>query len=321
MTVASCDIPLARIDDDRSLAYRDGLGRWEGGEALLASIDRRGILRPITLRPATKGHYQTAAGFRRIEAARTLGLVSVPARVVDAPPVELFLTAVEEHSGQPVNLRERARAVAVAAGLLDLDERNDADDWLVCRLLPALGLQPSARLVEQHLRFAALPPELADLLVDKAFSLRRCLPYCGLSSADAELLARLGRAHRLGGRRLEEAFTWTLEVARRDGISVADVVEELDLLAQDVPGSKPALSRLEARRLPETTRRRRELDALAQRLLAAGVTARYDANLGTGALEIAVSAQGAAELYAALDTLADEEVRRLARALIERIEG
>jgi len=289
MTVASCDIPLARIDDDRSLAYRDGLGRWEGGEALLASIDRRGILWPITLRPATKGHYQTAAGFRRIEAARTLGLVSVPARVVDAPPVELFLTAVEEHSGQPVNLRERARAVAVAAGLLDLDERNDADDWLVCRLLPALGLQPSARLVEQHLRFAALPPELADLLVDKAFSLRRCLPYCSLSSADAELLARLGRAHRLGGRRLEEA--------------------------------KPALSRLEARRLPETTRRRRELDALAQRLLAAGVTARYDANLGTGALEIAVSAQGAAELYAALDTLADEEVRRLARALIERIEG
>jgi ParB-like chromosome segregation protein Spo0J len=317
MTAASRDIPLARIDDDRSLAYRDGLDRWEGGEALLASLDRRGILRPVTLRPAIGGQHQPAAGFRRLEAARALGLVSVPAHVDDAPPAEIFLTAVEEHSGQPVNLRERARAVAIAAGLVERGELDDAraSSWLVHRILPALGLQPSARLVEQLLRFAALSPALADLLVNKAFSLRRCLPFCGLAAADAEHLAALGRVHRLGGRRMEEAFTWTLEVARRDGMSVAEVCEELDLL-----GEGEGLSRLEARRLPETTLRRLELAALARRLHDAGVTARYDENLGSTALELSVSAGGAAELDEALDALSDDKVRRLARELLAQIE-
>lgn len=310
---AVIQVPLERVDVDRALAWRDELRRFEGGESLLASVARRGILTAVTLRPAARGLHQPAAGFRRLEAARTLGLVAVPARIDEADPAELFFTAVEEHAGQASNLRERARAVTVAAGLLDGDPDRAAQ--LTRRLLPALGLHPSARLVDQHLRFAALHPALVDLLVDKAFSLRRCLPYCDLRPADAELLARLGRAHRLGGRRLEEAFTWSLEIARRDGASLGEVVDDLDLLGQD----GEALDRLEARRLPEATRRRETLDALARRLEEQGVTARFDRNLGSEALELAVSATEPRGLDAALEALADERIRRVARELLERL--
>jgi len=265
---------------DRSLAYRDGLERWSGAERLRGSIRRRGLLEPVTVWTGG-GEPRLVAGFRRIQALEELGAVEVPARLTEAPLEELFVAAVESHAGQPANLREVARAVRVGVGL------GWTLEQAARRLLPALALEPHPRLAGRYLGLLDLPAELLQLFVDKGFSLRRCLPFCALDPGAAGTLAALVRTGLVrGGRQLEEVACWLVEAAAREGIMADALAGELGLLD---PGAAPALARLEARRFPEVSRRRRELDALCS-AVAGGEQARlrvsYDRNLADEELQV-----------------------------------
>jgi hypothetical protein len=305
-------VALDEILPDRTLAYRDPLARFDGADELRASIRRRGALRPLRLL-REPGGLTMIAGFRRLDALRELHATDAPAEIVDGDRAELFCAAVEEHAGQAATLRERARAIAIASSL------GWSSEVIGGRLLPALGLAARPHLAEQHLRLLALPDSLLDLLVAKGFSLRRCLPLCELAPADGERLAAVAAALQLGGRQIEEVLIALLEISRRDGIAIAQLVEELELLAVSpgggvAPGEaaariadpRAALHRLERRRLPETWRRRDELQLLIRPLAAAGAAVRFDPNLATTDLEVAVRGESADELRAALRRLVEE---------------
>ena len=105
----------AALGDAGSLTYREPLETWTGGAALLQSIARHGVLTPIVAR-STEDGLQLVSGFRRLAAARQLGLSEVPLRRVVGPLDELFLVTVAEHAGQTCSLRERCRAVTILAG-------------------------------------------------------------------------------------------------------------------------------------------------------------------------------------------------------------
>jgi ParB-like chromosome segregation protein Spo0J len=306
-------VPLDEILTDRALAYREPLTRWPGADGLRASILRRGVLRPLLLLRDPRG-LTTVAGFRRLEALRELGARDAPAEIVAGERAELFCAAVEEHAGQPASLRERVRAIAIAA------ELGWSTEQVGRRLLPPLGLAALPHLAEQHLRLLALPDALLDLLAAKGFSLRRCLPLCELGQADGALLASVAGALQLGGRQLEEVLTALLEIARRDGVAMARLVEELELLAG--AESRAALDRLNRRRLPETWRRRDELQALSAPLAAAGAAVRFDPGLATSEVEVAVRGTDAAELCARMRRLVDDPALNAGLARIfERLDG
>ena len=166
-------LPLAQIGVDRALAYRDPLAIWPGAGALRASIERVGVLCPVVVCGAG-GSPVLVAGFRRVEALAALGRAEVPARVSERPLEELFVEAVEGHAGQGANLREVARALQIGRRLgLSLEEA-------AARLLPPLGLEPHPDLAGRYLELLRLPGRLLGFLVDKGFSLRRCLPFCRL---------------------------------------------------------------------------------------------------------------------------------------------
>lgn len=292
------EILAQQLSSDRSLAYRDPLSLWSGASALRSSMQRQGMLVPVWARRVGEA-YQLVAGFRRVETALELGLQRIPAVIVDGNVGELFCKSVERHAGQEANLRERARAVSVGLSL-GWTARQVAQ-----RLLPALALEPSGRLAEHLARVGRLPPELLDLLVAKSFSLRRSLAFCALDAAEARSLARVATQLALGARQIEEVGTWLQEIARREQLPLAQVLQQLGLGETDEPDRAASLQRLEQRRYPEATRRRAAIAALCDGFAAGLVTVRHHKNFAADGVDLSLHVDSVAQLREAAARLAD----------------
>jgi hypothetical protein len=260
--------------------YRDDISLWPYAEELRQSIQRRGVIVPLKAVETDAG-YQIVSGFKRLHLARSLKLPRIPIEVTTLPPADVLQTILEEHLGQPINLREKALAIQKGRELgLSIDEISQ-------RVLPPLGLKAHPALVEQHLNLLKLPPALLQLFVEKNFSLRRCLPFCNWSYEDNALLACVAKVLKLGGRQIEEISTWLMEIVGRDSESLSMLVKDLHLLPAQ--GGKDeevsvgaALARIEQRRLPVTSLKRQELEALAGKFAMNNVQLRFDPSLSTG---------------------------------------
>lgn len=312
-------LPLSEIEVDPTLRVRDAL---PAGSALQASVARVGVLDPVVVHvTGADAAALLVHGFRRVAAAAACGLDRVPALVhAPGPPLlELLLWAVEHHAGEPLNLRERMRAVDVA------EQLGAGEQQLARRLLPALGLDPGARVVRDLRRLRALPAELLDVAVNKRLSLRRCLPLCNLARDDAVTLARVAGELRLGARQLEEVSAALLEISRRDGVDVRALAMELGLLGGEAGAVRGAdgagpLERLERRRLPETTRRRDALDRLCGALGGRGLIVGYDRNFASDGLRVELSVRDGQQLERLLRRLEGREVRDGLRELLQQLE-
>jgi ParB family chromosome partitioning protein len=93
---------------------RDGQPRGffdeESLEELADSIRIHGVIQPITVRKLDDGFYQIVAGERRWRAARIAGLVTIPARVIDADDRGVAeLAMIENLQREDLNPIEEAR--------------------------------------------------------------------------------------------------------------------------------------------------------------------------------------------------------------------
>ncbi|MDP9347458.1 MAG: ParB/RepB/Spo0J family partition protein, partial [Actinomycetota bacterium] len=82
-------------------------------QALADSLQERGVLQPVLVRPRAGGRYELVAGERRWRAAQLAGLETVPALVQardDAQTLEVAL--IENMAREDLNPVEAARAVA-----------------------------------------------------------------------------------------------------------------------------------------------------------------------------------------------------------------
>jgi hypothetical protein len=314
------EIPWTDIFDYTSFAYRDGPERWSGGELLRASLVRCGLRQSLLVRPLTQG-MQLVAGFRRFALWREAGLSpSIRVKIVDGEPRDLFLAAVEEHAGQDTNLRERVRAIHVALGFgWGMEEIAD-------KLLPALGFSPQPHLVKQYLKLAELPSLLLDVFVEKNFSLRRCLPFCHLPPEEALVIANLARHLRLGGRQIEQVSMWLLEIARRENLPLTQLATELNLFVASerfaAPGSEAdteTLQRIEARRFPETWRRRQHIEHLRQKLDLPGVAIHWDRNFTRDTLDLSFSLRQGSDLERLLQLLERAETKAQLQRILEHL--
>jgi ParB-like chromosome segregation protein Spo0J len=273
------------------------------------------VLHPVVLREQDSG-FLTIGGFRRLEVLREMEADTAPAVIVEGEVRDLFQQMVEEHAGQGSNLRERARAIQIGLNL----------GWTIeevsRKLLPPLGLQPNSYLASEYQRLLGLPTCLLDLLVEKSFSLRRCLPFCNLEVDSATLIAEVCGHLRLGGRQIEEISTWLLEIAGRENMPLRQAIDELSLLdpldtkRSDLSVAQ-ALRRIEERRLPETSRRRSELDQLCQSLAGGSVEVRYDRNFATDGVEVVLKVHGVDELRQALRDLGEVRAQHQLEQLLE----
>ncbi len=150
------DIPLALIDTS-SLNVRKDLGAGTEDSSiddLAQSIQQKGLLSPITVRPSGY-RYELIVGQRRYLACKKLGITSIRAIVrhgaSDTDSKEISL--VENVHRAEMHPLDKARA------LRDLLETYQGD---VNRVVKETGI--SQQTVKRYLALSTLPPEIQDKL-------------------------------------------------------------------------------------------------------------------------------------------------------------
>ena len=143
--------------------------------ALARSVEERGLLQPVLVRPRPEGTYELIAGERRWRAARLAGLEKIPALVRpqdDAESLELAL--IENMVRENLNPIEEARACAVLVDELgvsreELGRRLGRSRAAVSNLMRILDLPDDALeliaggiLSEGHGRALLLAPDHHD---------------------------------------------------------------------------------------------------------------------------------------------------------------
>jgi ParB family transcriptional regulator, chromosome partitioning protein len=144
-------------------------------QALADSVQERGVLQPVLVRPRPGGTYELVAGERRWRAAQLAGLETLPALVQhrdDAQSLEAAL--IENMAREDLNPIEAARAVAALVEELGLTReevgrrvgRSRVAVSNLLRLLDlpddALGLVEDGSLTEGHGRALLLADDHAD---------------------------------------------------------------------------------------------------------------------------------------------------------------
>jgi ParB family transcriptional regulator, chromosome partitioning protein len=147
----------------------------EALQALADSLNERGVLQPVLVRPRPGGTYELVAGERRWRAAQLAGLERVPALVQqrdDAQSLEVAL--IENMAREDLNPIEAARAVAglveeLGLTLAEIGRRVGRSRVAVSNLLrlldlpdEALALVERGALSEGHGRALLLADDHAD---------------------------------------------------------------------------------------------------------------------------------------------------------------
>lgn len=118
---------------------------------LTKSIERSGILQPLTVRELEDGQYELIAGERRLRAAQAVGLKSVPVYIlsVEADVEMMEYALVENIQRVDLNPIEEAEAYAMLSGKYDLSHDEIAN---------RVGKNRST--IANFLRLLKLPPEI-----------------------------------------------------------------------------------------------------------------------------------------------------------------
>ena len=119
---------------------------------LKASIESKGILEPILVRPTAKGRYQIISGERRFRAALEAGLAEIPAIEFDVPENEVLEIALVENLH-----RKDLTPFEEAEGFQSLIERHGYTHHRVAETVgrSRVGITESLSLLK-------IPPELRE---------------------------------------------------------------------------------------------------------------------------------------------------------------
>ena len=154
--------PRTRFDDDAIAS-------------LAASIREVGILQPIVVRRAGDGRYEVIAGERRLRAAKTAGLATVPVVLRDSEDSELLREAlIENIHREDLNPIEQAEAFRQLLEELGLKQEELAD---------RVGVSRSH--IANTIRLLGLPLEVQQLLTDERLSAGHARALLALGDADA----------------------------------------------------------------------------------------------------------------------------------------
>lgn len=183
-------IPVSRISplpgQPRTRFDEDALSE------LAASIEARGVIQPIIVRPKGEGAYQLVAGERRWRAAQKARLHQIPAIVRELDDREVMaLALIENIQREDLNPIEEARAYH------RLSEDEGMSQAEIARMV-----DKSRSHVANLQRLLALPEDVVALVEQGALSMGHARALIGYDEASA--LAREAVAQKLSVREVEK---------------------------------------------------------------------------------------------------------------------
>ena len=209
-------IPLIRIDhrdDTFRITTRDNV------DDLVASIEDCGLITPPTVIPEASG-YRVVSGFRRICACQKLGHDEIVARILE-PETDrlacLHLAIAENALQRPLNLIETSRALQKLSKL-------SASMQHLTDIAHSCGLPTSPDVIRKIKDLCLMPEPIQQGVLNDTVQLAMAGELAMLPDDAAVLMVKLFEQLRLGLNRQRETITWITEIARREEISIRQVL-------------------------------------------------------------------------------------------------
>ncbi len=214
-------IALATIDPD-DLHYNLNLPDFRDPDReLCLDIARFGLLQPPLLQEKEAGGYRIVSGRKRILALlqtgpapkNLYGFVLSP----DLEPLQIFATLLRHALiGSSLSLVEQA---IFFHKLLDQVAPEEA-----VTLLPLLGLKPRPHVLDELLQCLALEEPIQAALHSNLVNPRIVRQLLQLSPEERMALVSLITELRLGGSKQQRVVTLAVDLARRNGVPVGDML-------------------------------------------------------------------------------------------------
>jgi ParB family transcriptional regulator, chromosome partitioning protein len=146
-------------------------------QELCASIKLHGIIQPLTVRQLEPSIYQLIAGERRLQAAKMLGLTSIPAYIRTADDQQMLEMALVENI-QRENLNPIEIALSYQRLLTECQMKQET-----------LGARvgKNRATVNNYLRLLKLPPDIQIALRDQKISMGHARALINVEAIDAQL--------------------------------------------------------------------------------------------------------------------------------------
>ncbi|TFH25415.1 MAG: ParB/RepB/Spo0J family partition protein, partial [Bacteroidia bacterium] len=144
---------------------------------LVMSVEKHGIIQPITVRRTTDNNYQLITGERRIRAAQKAGLRRIPAYVREAGDENMLELALVENIQ-----REDLDAIEVAISFQRLIEEFSLTQ-------EGLGLRVGKKraTIANYLRLLNLPAEVQTAIKEKKISMGHARALAGIEDNEYQL--------------------------------------------------------------------------------------------------------------------------------------
>jgi len=221
------------------------------------SLQEVGLLHPPWVIPC-KEKYIVVSGFRRIAACKKLGWSEISAGVIDPASEEATLAkvAIADNTCQrSLNIIEQMRALT----LLNRYYKEPNRLQPICK---NIGIPDNSALIKKILRLSKLPAEIHAHLLSNVLSLTMALMLFDIDPGTMCLFADLFQDLKVGLNKQKEIITNAYEIARREDISLGELMDEPEL--QDIL-SHDKLERSQKLGMLRTTLRKRRYPSLSKR--------------------------------------------------------
>jgi ParB/RepB/Spo0J family partition protein len=219
-------IPISHIDftdETFSVNFMPDLDR------LRASIEEIGLIQPVLLRKK-QDEYQIVCGFRRISILKGMGGSDILSMVLDESEkddLRLFLVSLHE------NLPSRGfNTIEKAIALDKLVHRFHIDSVTVIKkYLPLFDLEADEKILNTYLSLIPMEQEIKRYVLKEEVSRNNIRRISSLSSKDRMALLSLISPLRLGENRLREILTFLEEIAKRDRLTIREILKRPEIQA------------------------------------------------------------------------------------------
>jgi len=219
-------IPISHIDltdETFSVNFMPDLRR------LRSSIEEIGLIQPVLLRRKQDG-YQIICGFRRIFVIEEIGGSDILSMVLDEEEkddLRLFFISLHENlTTRGFNTIEKAIALDKLIHMFQIDSAT-----AIKRYLPLFDLEADEKILKTYLSLAQMEKEIKLYVLNEEVSRTNIRRISSLSSKDRMTLLSLISPLKLGENRLREILTFLEEIAKRDGLTIREIVKRPEIQA------------------------------------------------------------------------------------------
>ncbi|HPG40771.1 MAG TPA: ParB/RepB/Spo0J family partition protein [bacterium] len=188
---------------------------------LLVSVKAVGMLAPVYVQKKDNSLYRIVTGFRRVAAARALGMDTIPAFVIndEAAPLQAFVIQIYD------NLSTRPfRPAEIAAIIQKLAHLGGSREEIINTWLPLLGYGKNPRIYELYGSLPLTEQFWLKALDDEQISLDLLAELGHASQTDRDAFADIFQALRPGKNNQREYWALCRDIARMENCTIAELV-------------------------------------------------------------------------------------------------